>query len=303
MEDLKSISIDDVHENELYIMCTYIVSAYMLDNTEDSVTNHISTEEISFLKKLYKILIGIDNCLKTIDTSCLFLKRFYGKKYYESKSISVIDYMTYHYDMICYKTATLKDLYFKLINHLYSLGLNKKECTWKNINSQKARINNPVIFKILESNYNCLKNIIETKRNNSAHEGDMNEIKLVKMELYDFLISSNIKMGLEELSTLDKMQYKKSIKDLKQKLMKEVIIIRWISFMFTKCIFCSLSDRFAEIISNTKIKDKYILSIEKGIKSFSQSKMCIYHNESKCVFWENCNNKTTLPFGYKFVIH
>lgn len=169
---------------------------------------------------------------------------------------------------------------------MYSLGLSKKECTWENINSQKARINNTILFKILESNYNCLKNIIETKRNNSAHEGDINEVKLVKMELYEFLISSNIKMEAKELSTLDKIQYEKRIKDLKQKLMNEVITILWISFIVTKCIFCSLADRFSEVLSDS-IKDNYKSSIEKGIIAFSQSKKCIICDNSGCMFWRN----------------
>ena len=285
MSNLENISINDIHESELYIMWTHILSAFMLDNTEQSSTNcGISEEDRIFLKELHKILLGIDNCLKTIDISCLFLKRFYGKKYYESKDVLLADYMTYHYDMICYKTATLKDLYFKLTNHLYCLGLHKKKCNWENINSRRTIINNPILFKILESNYECLKSVVEDKRNASAHEGCINVHTLVEMELYEFLTSSNAKISIEELSALDKMQFKYKIKDAKQNLIKEATTIRCISFVLTKCIFCSLADRFSEVISDN-IKDYYKPSIEKGIITLSQSKECIYCNDSGCDFW------------------
>ena len=285
------ISIDNVYKNEFYIMFAYLFSAVKLENTNDLDTTESDDllEDRKFISNLHRILTGIDNCLRTIDISCLFVRRFYGKKYFESKDISATDYIKYHYDMIYYKSATLKDLYFKLINHLYQLGLNKKECNWDNINNHKSDINNHNLFKILEFNYNSLKGIIEKKRNESAHEGIISHHTLKEAELYEpLIISSSLRKYCGEPTTLIKTHYGIEIKRGKQNILKEAYAIRKITFTITKCIFCSLSDRLAETISD-RLKEKYVESINKGCEIASRFLDCPYSCTSKCDFWRKNN--------------
>lgn len=291
MEKEHEISIDNVYKNEFYIMFAYIYSVVKPKNTSNSETDESEEllEDEKFIANLHRILTGIDNCLRTIDISCLFIRRFYGKKYFESKEISVTDYLKYHYDMICYKSATLKDLYFKLINHLYILGISKKECNWDNISKHKSDINNPNLFKILEFNYDSLKSIIERKRNESAHEGIINHHTLKESELYEpLIISASLKKHCGEPTTLIKTHYDIEIKKGKQNILKEAYAVRKITFTVTKCIFCSLSDRLAETISD-RLKEKNALNIDKGCEIVSKSLDCPYSCTSKCDFWRKKN--------------
>lgn len=285
------ISIDNVYKNEFYIMFVYLYSAVKTKNTSNSNTEDSEglLEDEKFISNLHRILTGIDNCLRTIDISCLFIRRFYGKKYFESKEISATDYIKYHYDMICYKSATLKDLYFKLVNHLYKLGLGKKECSWDNISKYKSDINNSNLFKILEFNYDSLKSIIEKKRNESAHEGIINHHTLKEAELYEpLIISSSLRKHCGEPTTLIKTHYDIEIKKGKQNILKEAYAVRKITFTITKCIFCSLSDRLAETISD-RLKEKYAENIDKGCVIVSKSLDCPYSCTSKCDFWRKKN--------------
>lgn len=94
MEKEHEISIDNVYKNEFYIMFAYIYSVVKPKNTSNSETDESEEllEDEKFIANLHRILTGIDNCLRTIDISCLFIRRFYGKKYFESKDISATDY-------------------------------------------------------------------------------------------------------------------------------------------------------------------------------------------------------------------
>lgn len=97
------------------------------------------------------------------------------------KILSLWQICLYHYDIICHKVSTLKDLYFKIINKIYRLGLEKP--TWNNIKKQKDKINNEHLFTILEDNYSLMESI-DNERNMSSHEGNIHLSLLNELSIY-----------------------------------------------------------------------------------------------------------------------
>lgn len=293
MKNKNDISINDVYNNEFCIILFHILSAFAKEkvNRQKAKKPELLQEDEKFITTLLNIMTGIDNCLKAIDFSCLFMRRFYGKKYYEDKGIGNTDYIKYHFDMICYKTSTLKDLYFKLINCLYSLGLSNKNCCWDEIKSRKSKIANANLFKILDFNFVSLRNIIEKKRNESAHEGIINLFPLKDAEIYEpLIISPSFKKYCGEPSLDVKTDYGISIKKAKQEIVKSSYAIRKTAFTMTKCVCCSLANRFSETISDS-LKDRYNNNLIKGIDIFVTSSDCPYASASECTFWKNYKKK------------
>lgn len=49
--------------------------------------------------------------------------------------------MTYHYDTIVHKLATIKDLEFKVVAYIYKLPVNKHgNCSWDTISKKEKRL-------------------------------------------------------------------------------------------------------------------------------------------------------------------
>ena len=148
------ISLDEVTKNEFSITCIYLAGSIIQDAEKregfDMNKNnyHLFTDNEKFILELFYILSDIENCLSSIENACVFVKRFYGKSYFEKCKINIIDYSLYHYDVLCYKISTLKDLYFKLVSYLYDLKLKGKSCSWKSIEKKEEEINNPFLFHL-----------------------------------------------------------------------------------------------------------------------------------------------------------
>lgn len=267
------ITYNDVLGNELSVICRTLSSCIVTDITKkdgydiNKNNYHLLTDNEKYITGLFKIISNMDTCLFSIESSCLFMRRFYGKEYYKKHKINVIDYSLYHYDVLCYKISTLKDLYFKIINHLYELNLIEKKCNWKNIEKCKSEINNPFLFSLLMDNFQYL-NTIDKRRNKSAHEGIMEHKAFedispyVTFTMYADQMPAHISQDLiiTRGSLLDwKLQ------ESRKKLFKEAEACRYNAFVFTRCILCSLSNKFASMLDND-IKSKYSEAIAEAFR-------------------------------------
>ena len=138
------ISLDEVTKNEFSITCIYLAGSIIQDAEKregfDMNKNnyHLFTDNEKFILELFYILSDIENCLSSIENACVFVKRFYGKSYFEKCKINIIDYSLYHYDVLCYKISTLKDLYFKLHCCIFS----HSSCRLRHSSSVLARVLN-----------------------------------------------------------------------------------------------------------------------------------------------------------------
>lgn len=179
MEENKRIKIGDVLDNELIKSCMSlselivndIVKKYGYSNSEKNYD--LLSNNDRYIVDTNRILDNIQKCLSGIDFVMIFLKRFYGKSYYESNDINIIDYSYYHYEMFLYKLSTLRDLHLLLINQIYNLGLTPRNCKYESIKKQKDKIKNSGLFGLLEEYEKCLKFQFSTIRNKSAHEGEL----------------------------------------------------------------------------------------------------------------------------------
>lgn len=200
------------------------------------------------------------------------MKRFYGESYFEKCKINIIDYSLYHYDVLCYKISTLKDLYFKLVNYLYDLKLKGKSCSWKSIEKKEEEINNPFLFHLLRENYNNLS-VIDNRRNKSAHEGKIEHAAFKDISPYVMLTMYSKTMPISDDVIITRGSYLEyKLKSSRKKFLEETEICKYNAFIFTRCILCSLSETFIQKIDNDT-KNKYSATLEK-IKQETQGNKC-----------------------------
>lgn len=272
------ISLDEVTKNEFSITCIYLAGSIIQDAEKregfDMNKNnyHLFTDNEKFILELFYILSDIENCLSSIENACIFVKRFYGKSYFEKCKINIIDYSLYHYDVLCYKISTLKDLYFKLVNYLYDLKLKGKSCSWKSIEKKEEEINNPFLFHLLRENYNNLS-VIDNRRNKSAHEGKIEHAAFKDISPYVMLTMYSKTMPISDNVIITRGSYLEyKLKSNRKKFLEETEICKYNAFIFTRCILCSLSETFIQKIDNDT-KNKYSATLEK-IKQETQGNKC-----------------------------
>lgn len=172
-EELPNIEIADV-ENTNFSTYANACLSLLLSNAEKrsntiecNLYNFLNKNE-TYINKIIQFYRSLITCLEMINLAVNFVV-FYNKNDYISKrNIPFNKFALYHFDVICHKVSTIKDLYFKIINGIYNLNLNK--CNWEAINNKKEVINNPLLFDLLDTNHNLLSSIT-SKRNKSSHEG------------------------------------------------------------------------------------------------------------------------------------
>ena len=266
---MKKIAINDVFKTEFPIVCLCLAGE-MIQNIDkrkgyDMNENnyHLFHEDEKYVIDAFYILMDIQKCLTAIDASCIFMKRFYGKEYYKQHDINIVNYLLYHYDVFCHKNSTLRDLYFKLINQVYSLGLGNRGCNWKGIEKHENEIANPVLFRLLRDNYDYMK-ILEDTRNKSSHEGHIDHHAFKDIEPLVMLSTLSERMPELGMKIQKGSLFDWRLKESRKNFMKEMDIHRHNAFTFTKCIVCSLSEKFADTLSD-EIKSNYATTIEEAI--------------------------------------
>lgn len=254
--ELPNISLDDVLENlfTVYInRCFGLILKNIAKRTgkETELYDNMTNNE-EYVKNSHDIQEAIISSLESIDYAIRFIGEYGENDYLKNDFIPFDKFAAYHYDVICHKVSTLKDLYFKLTNQIYNLGLGSKECKWKNIEDKKNTINNTALFELFEAN-RVLNSDIKNRRNNSSHDGKLSIPFLHDIRLY--LWASKANETLSKFMPSDPMyernshEYSVQVNLAKEKTLEECKIIRYNIFAITKCILCSLSE---ELIENVK---------------------------------------------------
>lgn len=261
MEEKKRIKIGDVLDNDLNINCLTLLQSLSSDDIvkrkgycSGKNNYHLLSCKERYIIDTNRILDNIQKCLLGIDHVMIFLKRFYGKSYYESNDINIIDYSYYHYEMFLYKLSTLRDLHFKLVNQIYKLGLDPDHCKYGCIEKQIDKINNPILFDLIALYKNSLSFQSSKIRNKSAHEGELahkafNEVD--HLVWFEQLMKKHPTLFDGKYNDPDPfLQFE--VKAKRKEFQEELEIHRYNAFMITRDILISLYkdfDRTVKILS------------------------------------------------------
>lgn len=232
------------------------------------------TEEELFFRNMYELHMALFDCLKVIDTAIDFIS-MYNKKYYMRKKCIPFDkFALYHFDVFCHKVSTIKDLYFKIINIVYELNLNKNNISWKSIDNQRLKINNLDVFICLERFFNLCSDI-EKKRHKSSHEGYINSSALSDISLY--LMVSDLQEKVPQFTpsnpiyVKDSYIYRLQIKKAKKEFVNQLRGKRNAIFIITRYFLCSLELQLEKLRIN-KIPD--IKAVPIGDSHFCKCSEC-----------------------------
>lgn len=251
--ELPNISLDDVQKNpftEYLNLCFGLI----LDDIEKKtgkkteLYDNISINE-DYVKKNHDIQEAIISSLESIDYAIHFIGEYDENEYLKSDYIPFDKFAEYHYDVICHKVSTMKDLFLKLTNQTYNLGLGQKECKWKNIEDKKDIINNTDLFNLFEVN-KVLNSDIKNRRNSSSHDGKISIPFLHDIRLYLWASKANETLSKFMVGNPNyertSHEYSLQINMAKKKALEECKIIRYNIFAITKCILCSLLETLTE---------------------------------------------------------
>ncbi len=245
---IPNLTYGEAINDELSFVCRLMLCSIIRKRLHDEQTINI---EERYIIDAYDIIHNIHNCLETIDNAILFIKEGWDSEFGVKHRINEDTYLLYHYDIICHKIYTVRDLYFKLINHIYELGLKNKECKWKNIKGKRKSISNTFLFSLLNDNQNSLKSIYLV-RTVSSHDGvirdkslDVTAINSI-LAIYKDLIPKNLINGI---TINNNLFYRHRFQENKSKFIEHIEICRYNTFIYTRCILCSLCNDFLSKIS------------------------------------------------------
>lgn len=249
-EELPHISLDDVMDNPFskYLdLCFMLILDHIAKRTgrEDALFDNMSKDE-EYVKKEHDIQDAIRSSLESIDYAIRFINSYGDNDYLKSDFIPFDKFAAYHYDVICHKVSTVKDLFFKLTNQTYNLGLGSKGCKWKPINEKKDIINNSNLFDLFDANEK-LNSDVDNKRNASTHDGSLRISSLCDIKWY--LWASNANEALSKFMPKDpnyernSREYSVQINMAKKKVLNECKIIRYNMFAVTESIFICLFNK------------------------------------------------------------
>lgn len=275
---LPEITINQVLSNPFSRICSFLIESISNDISKregydiNQNNNHLLSKDENLIQEIISIQSNLIDCMTSIDNSYLFMKRFYGKAYFEKQGIDISSYSIYHSDMLYYKIATIKDLYFKMVNSLCELNLTQKNCTWKNLKKMKETINNPRFFQLIKDNYECFFQIIEYRRNKSAHEGIINHKAFKAIELNINITRAVSGLSIPPPDSLKDMlitpgsflDYR--LKESRKSFIVEMYICRYNIFAITKEIFSSFLNCLVDTLSSNT-KKKYSKAINDAIQS------------------------------------
>lgn len=285
------ISVDDVTDSLFFNSILHYASNIMSQYSRNAEGYKRLSESERRIIDTFEFLKNIHTCLRSIEMCLLFARRVYGKDFLKQHEFSMVDYYIYHYDSICHKVATLKDLNFKLINVVYDLNI-KDRINWTNININKEKINNEQLFKLLEI-YNNVCRYHEEERHRSTHEGNIKLSTLDDYHLYltlaDFSKKGYIPSNAESYIYNEKSHHFKFIEsESKKETLMVFESIKWNTFNLEKCIMCSMLMRL-DYLCPDEIRKKYP-DESSFIHDCFLKNNCPHKNDVLCRMWLKTDN-------------
>lgn len=247
----ENATIDDIYNVPFVKMLTRVSCEILLDKKTDFCA--ITDDEKAILD-LCQLFRNIMYCLDSIRMAIVFSKR-YDKQYLSKNEVNEEQYMTYHYDTIVHKLATIKDLEFKVVAYIYKLPVNKHgNCSWNTIEGNREIINNEKLFMYFEKeSHKAFLLDFDKKRNKSTHDGKLSltEFKDISgllriRDLSNDPLYKNIPLGDYAnswyVSHLIKTSRKETIRHMEQ-IYQSSINLR---YNFFNCLFEDLSSVFTD---------------------------------------------------------
>lgn len=238
------ILIEDFLKNEFVIKLGNSVTPELLKNLSKSNKERkeaLCHEDYTILE-LFNLYTSIDKCLKSIEIAKKSILHYCYHDYIRNDAVAFDDFCSYHLDVVYHKVSTLKDLYFKIINTIYSLGLTNEQCTWEYVGKafKNGKINNKVLSFLLAENFKRTKHI-RKKRNESAHEGTIIVKDLEEIICYDAMaFLDSLDKGNVNLYDKKSICYENLIENTKQKIANKIEEIECFTYNMTFHFFNSL---------------------------------------------------------------
>ncbi|MFH4965832.1 Cthe_2314 family HEPN domain-containing protein [Gaetbulibacter sp. M235] len=121
-----------------------------------------------YLSDVGKINSELRSVFEQIDFISIFLRRFPSKKFYHENGIGELEYIQYHTEVLFHKVHTISEIMKLLVNEVYCLGIERKDCNWKRLN-QKLPKETPCLAQI-ENYHETFKEYIDYRHLNT-HRG------------------------------------------------------------------------------------------------------------------------------------
>ena len=158
---------------------------------------NILNDNIQYILQTRVFLTTIENCLKRLDDSIIYIRKFYDRIKCDENNISYVDFVEYHTDMFNYKLSTIKDLSHKLVLHIYAETTKDNKYEWDVVEKCIKKYGNNELLDLYNEAF-PLFSYVTTKRHSSAHDGKT-DIK----ELYDLGFIESARMYCKEKPDLN----------------------------------------------------------------------------------------------------
>ena len=146
------------------------------DYNIDQNNFHLHSQSGKIAVTISKYLNRIFDLLSDLDNIVLFLRRFPNRKFYSDNDLDELEYTRYHFEVFIHKIHTILEVKKLLVNEFYNIGLDPKDCNWKNLIKDK-NFKKSDSSKILEFYFKSFEHLIKLRHLNT-HRAIFNEKKM-----------------------------------------------------------------------------------------------------------------------------
>jgi hypothetical protein len=129
---------------------------------------HILSEKEKYNSRIFQLECDLITTIEQIEHIKVFLARIPYKRYLWNNSIDQLSYIRYHLEVLYHKVHTVLDIMKLLINEVYYLEINGRDCSWNRIKTKVGDDIEPM--KIINQYYEVFKSILEFRHLNT-HKG------------------------------------------------------------------------------------------------------------------------------------
>ena len=256
-EDLPAIDMADI-QNSCFAQTINSFFGLLTQHVSDRVGQDklnlfdFFEENERYIYELYQKYQALESSLESIELGMNFISAYNEKDYMQPNFVPFDKYAVYHCDVIYHKISTIHDVFLKLINAVYNLGLRNDQCKFCEIEKYKSVIDNDNLFELISA-YRTLTKKINNQRNSSSHEGKL-KIPTLK-DISAYLMLCEIKEKYQHIYSQDQkyernsLQYYSQIYHAKDKIIKELSVHRYNVFCITRCMLCTIYDKLLYTIS------------------------------------------------------
>jgi len=149
---------------------------------------HLHSDNAKLALTILNFTTKLKDLIFDLKKTQVFIQRFPNKKFYEENEIDQLAYIKYHYEVFLHKIHTILEIKKLAVNEFYKIGLDEKDCSWKNLKNQPKLKNKPV-STIIEFYFKSFEHIIK-HRNLNTHRAFFGDKKNEELS-FDYSIYKN----------------------------------------------------------------------------------------------------------------